>query len=443
MKKISLFVLISFSASLLNAQQKTCREVLGVAESFLIDGNTDNVRKILNQTKNTCGDDVSWYYIQYGYQLAVNQADSALHFSKIGVKKFQQADSLHLLYAQACLMTYDSSLAVDGLNAIDKALKLKKKSSYLVCKMQLLHVANRGPEAMKIFIDHPGLEKNYDALVEFGSLLIENTKYKDALAYYNRAKKIDPFSPVVYLHKAELFFIYLNNQDAGLAALDTVEMIDSTLADPMLMRAEFFESVQDYDNAIAEYDEAIQTDSSIHQVYILRGSCLKEIKEYDLAEADYNTYKKKNPSDHEINYMMADLYIAKGDYNAAAMLMSQMETKGNSDYELYLTRGIAYNNNGQYDDALKDFNKAENFKERDVDLYYNRGMCYFNKGDFRKAKYDFEKAKNMIPDNMEFWYLHCRAAFEAGHTDEACESCKTAKFHGYEGVDSKYMKGCK
>jgi Flp pilus assembly protein TadD len=228
-----------------------------------------------------------------------------------------------------------------------------------------------------------------------------------------------------------------------MAALDTVEMIDSTLADPMLIRAAFFESKNDFDNAISEYDEAIQTDSSVHQVYIFRGSCLKEIKEYDLAETDYKQYKKLYPNEKEINYLLADLYIAKGDYNAAAMLMSQMETKGESEYDLYLMRGIAYNNNGQYDNALADFNKAERFAERDIDLYYNRGLCYFNKEDYRKAKYDFEKARNMMPENMEFHYLHCKAAYHAGHLNEACESCKMAKFHNYAPIENIYLKDCK
>jgi tetratricopeptide (TPR) repeat protein len=220
-------------------------------------------------------------------------------------------------------------------------------------------------------------------------------------------------------------------------------MLDSTLADPMLMRAAFFENHEDYDNAIAEYDEAIQTDSSVQAIYLFRGSCLKEIREYELAEEDYNTYKKNNPNDKDVNYLVAELYLAKGDFNAAAQLMSQMETTGESAYELYLLRGIAYNDNGQYDDAMTDFNKAENFKDRDARLFRNRGICYYNKKEYRKAKYDFERAVYMEADNMENHYLRCQAAYQAGFYDEACESCKTAAFHGYEGIDKMYMKGCK
>ncbi|HYG50976.1 MAG TPA: tetratricopeptide repeat protein, partial [Flavobacteriales bacterium] len=289
----------------------------------------------------------------------------------------------------------------------------------------------------------PGVSKNYEALVEWGSLLVDNGKEKEALKKFNQAIKVDKFSPGAYLQKAELLFNFFNNQDEAMAALDTVEMIDSSLADPKLIRAAFFESRNDFDNAISEYDEAIQTDSSIHQVYIFRGNCLKEIKEYDLAEEDFKRYQKLHRDETEVNYMLAELYIAKDDYAAAAMLMSQMETKGESTYQLYITRGIALNNNGQYDDALKDFNKAERFPERSVDLYFNRGLCYFNKTDYRNAKYDFEKAKNMNPQEMEFHYMHCRAAYHLESYDEACSSCKTAQFHNYKPIEKMYLKNCK
>jgi len=425
------------------AQNRSCQDVLSVAESFLIDGNTDNVGKILNQTRGKCSDDVSWYYIQFGYQVSINELDSANVYMNKAAKLFPKNDSIHFLLAQSSLYYYDSAEAMNGLKAIEKAIKINEKPVYLLCKAQLIHATNQPELALDLIKTIKGGEKSYEVLVEWGTLLNELNKPKEALKKFNEAIKIDKYAPAAYLQKADLFFNKLNKQDEALAALDTVEMIDSTLADPMLLRAAFFESKNDFDNAISEYDQAIQTDSSVHQVYIFRGTCLKEIKEYDLAEEDYKQYKTLNPNETEINYLLADLYIAKGDYNAAALLMSQMESKGSSDYELYLMRGIAYNNNGQYDNALTDFNKAEKFAERDVDLYYNRGLCYFNKEDYRKAKYDFEKAKNMIPDNMEFHYLHCRAAYHAGHFDDACESCKLAKFHNYEPIDNLYLKNCK
>jgi tetratricopeptide (TPR) repeat protein len=441
--KLKIFLLLFAVTTTSFAQERSCREVLGIAESFLIDGNTDNVRKILNQTRETCNNDVNWYYIQFGYQTEVSEVDSANYYMTKAAKLFPKNDSIHFLLAQTFLMYYDSAAAINGLKCIDKAISLKDKPLYQLTKAQLLHAANYQDVALEVVQAIPGADKNYEVLVEWGTLLNELNKPKEGLKKFNEAIKLDKHSPAAYLQKADLLFNKFNKQDEAMAALDTVEMIDSSLADPMLIRASFFESKNDFDNAISEYDEAIQTDSSVHEVYLFRGTCLKQIKEYDLAEEDYKTYKKLNPSETEVNYLLADLYISKGDFNSAAMLMSQMETKGESAYELYLMRGIAYNNNGQYDNALADFNKAEKFDERDVDLYYNRGLCYFNKEDYRKAKYDFETAKNNMPDNMEFHYLHCRAAFHAGHFDDACQSCKTAKFHNYEPIDNAYLKNCK
>lgn len=442
-KTIKLLLLFLFLSPVLHAQQRTCQDVLSTAESFMIDGNYENVRKVLNQTRATCSKDVSWYYIQFGYHAGVNQVDSALLYMTTARKLFPKNDSIHFLFAQTCLMQYDSAMAVKGIDAIEQAMSIRKKTAYQVCLTQLLDASGQTKQALEVIKEVPGAEKNYDALVQWAVLLQKSNKPKDALIKLNQAIKLNRYDVLAYLQKADLFFNALNRQDDALMALDTVEMLDSTLADPMLMRAAFFESHEDYDNAIAEYDEAIQTDSSVHEVYLFRGGCLKEIKEFDLAEEDYKTYKKKNPNDKEINYLVAELYIAKGDYVAAAQLMSQMETNGETAYELYLIRGIAQNDNGQYDNALKDFNRAENFKERDERLYYNRGVCYFNKEDYRKAKYDFEKAKYMEPGNMENFYMHCRASYHAGFFDEACESCKTAKFHGYEAMDKIYMKGCK
>jgi len=442
-KKINLIFLLLAGGLTLSAQKRSCQDVLAVAESFMLDGNYDNVKKVLNQTRPTCVTEVYWYYIQFGYHTGVNQVDSAMTYMTRAQQLFPKNDSIHFLYAQTCLLQYDSAWAVKGLSAIEDAIRLKNKASYQLCKVQLLDATNRPEKALEAMRDVPKAEKNYEALVQWAYLLQKNNKPKEALAKLNQAIQLDKYGIAAYLQKADLFFNVLNKQDEALAALDTVEMLDSTLADPMLMRAAFFESREDYDNAIAEYDEAIQTDSSVHAVYLFRGSCLKEIKEYDLAEEDYKTYKKKNPYDREVDYMVAELYLAKGDYTGAATLMSQLETNGESAYELYLLRGIAYNDNGQYDNAMADFNKAENFRDRDSRVFHNRGICFLNKKDYRKAKYDFEKAINMEPDNMEIHYLRCQAAYGAGFLDEACESCKIAAFHGYEGIDKMYMKGCK
>jgi tetratricopeptide (TPR) repeat protein len=441
--KLKLLVFLLLFQQPLIAQQRSCQDVLAVAESFMIDGNMENVGKILQQTRGKCNDDVSWYYIQYGYQSGIGNIDSAGFYMKSAVKIFPKNDSVQFLLAQTYLLSYDSLQALEGLNVIEKAIKLKTRPSYQLCRIQLKHAAGKLAEALEEVEKFPGAEKNYEAMVECGSLLVDLGKEKEALKKFNQAIKLDKFSPGAYLQKAELLLTFFNRQDEAMAALDTVEMIDTALADPSLIRAAFFESRSDFDNAISEYDQAIQTDSSVHQVYIFRGNCLKEIKEYDLAEEDYKRYQKLHKNESEINYLLADLYIAKEDYVAAAMLMSQMETKGESAYRMYITRAIALNNNGQYDDALKDFNKAEKFPERNVDLYYNRGLCYFNKEDYRNAKYDFERAKNMNPQEMEFQYMHCRAAFHSESYDEACSSCKVAQFHGYKGIDKKYLKNCK
>lgn len=428
----------------LQAQNRSCRDVLAVAESFLMDGNVENTRKILNQTRATCGNDESWYYIRFGYDMVSNQTDSCIFFMKKAVELFPKNDSLYCLLAQSYLVTYDSLECTKALQAIDKAIGLKAKPFYQLVRVQVLHALGKNQLALEEIGQLKNSEKNYEALVEWGSLLKDIGKPKEAIQKLNKAIRLDKYSTSAYLQKADIYFNVYNQQDEALAALDTVEMIDSTLADPMLMRAAFFESHNDFDNAISEYDMAIQTDSSVHQVYMFRGTCLKEIKEFDLAEEDYKQYKKLNPDDNEINFMMADLYIAKGDFNGAALLMSQMESKGNSSYDMFIMRGIAYTNNGQYESALTDFNKAENFiDERDIRLYYNRGLCFLAKEEHRKAMYDFERAKNLDPQDMELFYLHCKAAHKAGYKDIACESCKIALFHKFEIAEKELLKDCK
>lgn len=408
----------------------------------MLDGNYVNVGSILNQTRSTCAGDANWYYIQFGYQSGIGQNDSVLHYMNNASSRFPKNDSILYLNAVAYGLQYDSAEAVKGIKLIDRALDLKKKNAYLVCRSQLCRISNQLNEAIETLTYIKNIDRDYDALVEKGLALKENKKYKEALVCFNKAIAIDKFYPVAYMEKATLMLFDLNNQDAALALLDTVEMIDSTLADPSLLRAEFFENVGDFDNAIAEYDQAIQTDSSIHQVYLLRSNCLIEVREFDLAEEDINRYKKLYPDDKDVNYLIADLYIAKGDFNGAAMLMSQMEGRGESTYDLYIKRGISYANNGQYDNAIEDFTKAERFPDRDFELYFQRGKCLFMKNEFRKAKYDFEKAKNMQADEMEIHYWHCKAAYHAGFKDEACASCKIAKFHNFNDIEPIYLKEC-
>ena len=137
-KLIALFLILAFTYQA--RSQRTCQEVLAVAESFMIDGNVDNVKKILNQTRGKCDTDVAWYYIQFGYQSAINEIDSTNFYMLKAAKLFPKNDSIQYLLAKSYLLYYDSAEALSGLRVIDLALKLKEKPTYLLCKIGRAHV---------------------------------------------------------------------------------------------------------------------------------------------------------------------------------------------------------------------------------------------------------------------------------------------------------------
>ncbi len=210
------------------------------------------------------------------------------------------------------------------------------------------------------------------AYYEQGEELLDEGKFKEAIAEFSEAIKIDPEYEDAYLKRGSA---YRNTGNYTHAITDFDKAIALNDKDPHIYynRGMTYQLKGEYDQAIEDYTEAIDLDDTFARAYTGRG---------------YS------------HYWNQDFEDALEDLNKAIDLDEH-------DPYAYNGRGFVYDAIDDHDRAVQDYEQAivlftpiiegENCRAED---YYARGLAYKFKGDRDKAINDFEICKEIAINSM-------------------------------------------
>jgi len=263
--------------------------------------------------------------------------------------------------------------------------------------------------------------------------------YDGALADYNQALQINPNYAIAYSNRGNVY-TKKGNYDQAIAEYNQAIKIDPNYAMAYSNRGAIYGTQGDYDQAIAEYNQAIKIDPNCAIAYSNRGIAYSKKGNYDHAIADCNQAIKINPHEAMAYYNRGlIIYDNNGDLDHAIVDFSQSLQLNPNLVDAYIVRGVIYEIQGDYDGALADYSQALQINPNYAMAYYNRGNVYTKKGNYDQAIAEYTRTLDINPSVTAAHYNRAVLYFNQGDHTKAWEDVHKAQDLGYE-ADPQFLQ---
>lgn len=300
-------------------------------------------------------------------------------------------------------------------------------------------------------------------------------RYKEALAYYNKAIENDHRFAQAYSGRGNVK-AYLNDFAGSIEDYNQAISINPISFVDYSKRGQSKNLVGDYTGAIADYDKAIEIAPKFMAAYVNRGLVKETIKDYKGAMADYDmaiilapniskAYADKamlqaNLKDYKgalANYGKAILLDSKNSdyyYNRGNLKRGLKDIKGAiADYNkglaispapiVYNAIGVLKAQLGLYSEAIMFWNKSLKLNPNDAEVNYDIGYAYFLSRNFKAAIASFNEAIRLKPDIAVFYLKRGSAKRDGGDTAGACKDWNKAVELGNATASEMLKDYCK
>lgn len=227
--------------------------------------------------------------------------------------------------------------------------------------------------------------------------------YRESIADYEQAIRLDPSFNEAYFSRANVYF---DSGDYLQAIADYTQAIFLSPSDAVALsnRGNAYMQMGDIVNAQTDFAQAIAINPKYAPIYVNRGNLYFATGEYDLALNDYTSAIQYDPLlvvayiNRGNTFYAKEIYAeAIADYNEAILLDSQNAL-------VYSNRGLAYRQLGDSEQAIANYNYAIQLNPQFTDAYINRAFTYFTLRDYPRAIIDYSRALELNPNIADVYY---------------------------------------
>jgi tetratricopeptide (TPR) repeat protein len=273
---------------------------------------------------------------------------------------------------------------------------------------------------------------------------VYSDSYKDSDAYFGRAADLN--NPGAYTKRGEE---YINNtpKDYVNALADfnsAVEISGGTYApayyDLGRATADYLKNHQD---AETDFTQAILLDPTMIDPYIDRADERLKLQNASGAVSDLMKAESIDSTDSRIYYTFGKVYIGARNFPLAIEKYSKAIVLNNYYTEAYTDRALAYYQLNDYPRAIQDCNKAISINRSFFTAYYNKAMVYYamNKMDTTLKLLDTTLA---LADNFYFGYFYRGMAKKQLHDMKgACSDWQESLSLGFTMAADTIKRYCK
>ena len=381
------------------------------------------------------------FYENYIMALVCRQlgrTDDAINVWETLVRDFPDRIQIYPLLADCYAEKGDFKKAIAAYDSIEKTEGRSsgtavRKIGYMFA---LRDTAAAIKEGMELLHDAPG-NLSYNTLM--GDIFLQINNTDSAMAYYNKAQKIDPENGYINLSKANVYKQLGDsaNYEKQITAaivnkdIDTKSKID-------IMTAYIRQCIQENDSS-ARIDNMFKVVIARHphEPDILKLYCdyLTFKRDYPGAAEQLSYLLDLNPSDDKSWERLMWLYLYMKEPARAIETGKKALTYVPDDNTLYQIMGSAYYQEGDYDKSLEAYdtllvrNKATH-AINESDIYSGMAESYYKKGEQQKAFNAYERAIAISPNNYmvlnNYAYFLCLHSKDKANLEKAMEMSKTA-----------------
>jgi tetratricopeptide (TPR) repeat protein len=265
--------------------------------------------------------------------------------------------------------------------------------------------------------------------ITLGDMRLRNDKIQEGISAYTHAQKLDPSNAnaVAGIAEARLF---LNEFEDAIKLADKAALMNSALAEPLVVKAKALISIKRHGEAIKAATTAIDlknaesarfkgyaeqmtandggryTPESLeatwmgfdairyHEIrakaYFLNEDYTKALSDYNIALAPISASSQGYEGRANVHAALENKEAALADYKRALEIDS-------TNTEANFGRGILFLKDKQYDEAIAEFDAVISANPKATPSLLNRGAAWHLKGEKIKAVGDFTQAINVWP----------------------------------------------
>jgi len=216
--------------------------------------------------------------------------------------------------------------------------------------------------------ENPEMQK----LLDEADSLVNQTKYQEAITYYDNALSIDPKNVVALQGKA-LALQWLGNNEDAINYFDKALEIDQKNIFLLYSKGFALEGLGRYEEAISYYDKALEIDPNFVDALYSKGFALNSLS---------SALHDPERGEEAISSFDKALGIDPANVNA-----------------LY-GKGLALHNYGNYEEAINYFDKALEIFPDDGNVLNSKGWALNDANRYEEAITYFDKVLALYPDDI-------------------------------------------
>ncbi|MDA0196168.1 MAG: tetratricopeptide repeat protein [Bacteroidetes bacterium] len=232
-------------------------------------------------------------------------------------------------------------------------------SRWIVCTFLIIAPCTIMPIQLfgqQVYEVRGGRLKHIQFYYEKGLDALDSNRYQDAIEYFDKCLKYDPYA-----------------------------------LEPYFLRAMAKENIGDKDGALTDYNIILHMIPEHVEALFGRGLLYYHMERYEFAETDFE-HLVVTPVNET-----AAVFFKFSNYESGVIGVMSMEAK---EAEAYNYLGLIRSKLGKHQKAIEDFNKAISLYPGDPNFHINRGLAFERNDQLEQAKSDYRRALEIDDTNI-------------------------------------------
>ena len=258
-----------------------------------------------------------------------------------------------------------------------------------------------------------------------GYLLVNSTKYKEAIKLYDKAINLNSRDAETWYEKGVAFY-NLKKYEEAIKCFNKAVEINPKDAEVWDIKGNALASLEKYEESIKCYDKAIEINpeyaKKVSREYAMicyvEGTVLVSLKKYEEAINYFSKAIKVNPEYSEALSIKGTTLAYLGKYQEAIGYLNKAIEINPEDAKTWYNKGAALSILRKHKEAIRCFSKAIEINPEYAEAWYGKGATLLNLKKYEEAIECLNKAIEINPKDAEvcarIWYNKGTAFYALG-----------------------------
>ena len=246
-----------------------------------------------------------------------------------------------------------------------------------------------------------------------GLARMKESKYREALEYFDMAVEADRDNARYYVKSAECHYQLKEYREAIGQLMNIPGKRDGAAE---FLAAKSYAMLGDADHCIEALRAHLLSDNRLPESTILLDEAFAGLEDNRqwIGFWKQEWYQETDYQLAEINYL-----ITSGDYLDAMEILNDIINSGQADHRHYALRARAYTGLGNLNNALSDYNRALEKNNSEAGYYLGRAALYIQLNKPARSLPDYTKAIQLQPDRFDSYYARAQAYLDVADYESA------------------------